>query len=389
MPNSSYLRAGEWVEVRGKAEILSTLDRNGQLEGLPFMPEMLEFCGQRFRVFKRAHKTCDPPNGLAGRRMLRAVHLEGLRCDGAGHGGCQARCLIFWKEDWLKPVEGAGRRREAVPAKHRGCTEAEVRAGAIDGEPSAAAGEPVYVCQSTRIPQATLPLRWWDFSQYVEDYRSGNATLGQLLAAGFVFCYGQLVSAGLGLGSGLRWIYDAVQRLRGATLYPWREGQVPPGQKTPAAKLDLQPGELVRVRSYREILTTIDAAGHNRGMSFDAEMVPFCDRTYKVLDRVSTIINEKTGKMQRLKNDCIILDDVVCLACYAKYRRFCPRAIYPYWREVWLDRVKSPAVERSRALQSPEVESPAVESPAGEIRAVESPALAGAKPEPAETALQR
>src|SRR5262245_45015436 len=100
MINSSELRANEYVEVRSKEEILATLDEHGQLEGLPFMPEMFEFCGKQYRVFKRAHKTCDPPNGLCGRKMLRAVHLEGIRCTGAAHGGCQAQCLIFWKEAW-------------------------------------------------------------------------------------------------------------------------------------------------------------------------------------------------------------------------------------------------------------------------------------------------
>jgi hypothetical protein len=43
------LRAGDWVEVRTREEILSGLDENGRLEGLPFMPEMFNYCGQRFR----------------------------------------------------------------------------------------------------------------------------------------------------------------------------------------------------------------------------------------------------------------------------------------------------------------------------------------------------
>src|SRR3954470_14196478 len=98
---SLNLRAGELVEIRSKEEILATLDSQAQLDGLPFMPEMFAYCGKRLRVFKRAHKTCDPPNGMQGRRMERAVHLEDIRCDGAGHGGCQAGCLIFWKEAWL------------------------------------------------------------------------------------------------------------------------------------------------------------------------------------------------------------------------------------------------------------------------------------------------
>ena len=72
------------------------------------MLEMFAFCGRRFRVSKRAHRTCDTINDICdkGRRMNRVVHLEGVRCDGAAPGGCHALCLIFWKEAWLKPVAG-------------------------------------------------------------------------------------------------------------------------------------------------------------------------------------------------------------------------------------------------------------------------------------------
>jgi len=53
------LKTDDWVEVRSKEEILATLDEKGQLEGMPFMPEMFRFCGQRFQVYKSAHKTCN------------------------------------------------------------------------------------------------------------------------------------------------------------------------------------------------------------------------------------------------------------------------------------------------------------------------------------------
>src|SRR5919201_470703 len=93
------LRSGDLVEVRSEREILATLDERGELDSLPFMPEMLPYCGRRFRVFKVAHKTCDTIEyaGVGLRRMRNAVHLENLRCDGSAHDGCQAGCLIFWK----------------------------------------------------------------------------------------------------------------------------------------------------------------------------------------------------------------------------------------------------------------------------------------------------
>ena len=341
------LRVGEWVEVRTKEEVLQTLDRNGQLEGLPFMPEMFEACGRRFRVFKRAHKTCDPPNGLLGRRMPRAVHLEEFRCNGAAHGGCQAKCLVFWKEAWLKRVDGETSQGASPPEPsiddrarpQPACSERDIVAGTRHGDAQDTPEEPKYICQSTQLRQATLPLSRWDLRQYVEDYTSGNARLSQMLGSFLFFACEQLASAGLGLGTAVRWTYDTIQYARGGTPYPARIGKIPMGAPTPATKLNLKKGELVQIRGYREILGTINEKALNRGMSFDPEMVPYCGGTYRVLGRVSKIINEKTGKMMHLKNDCIMLDQVLCRACYAKHRKFCPRSIYPYWREIWLKRV--------------------------------------------------
>lgn len=330
---SSVLSAGDWVEVLSKEEILATLDETGSLDGLPFMPEMAQYCGMKFRVSKRAHKTCDPPNGLAGRRMLGTVHLEGLRCDGAAHGGCQAKCLLFWKEQWLR----SSKHLAAIPQGAK-CSEQTMHQVAVTVDDS---GEPRYSCQSTQIHSASMPLKWWDIRQYVEDVASGNIRVLQLVAAVWFFLCNQVASAGIGFGTMARRIYE----ITCGTPYPCKVGNIPTGSKTPSAKLDLQPGEYVRVRKYEDILKTVNDSGNNRGMSFDPEMVPYCGKTYRVLSRVTQIINEKTGKMQHLSNDCIMLEGVVCNACYSKYRHFCPRNIYPYWREIWLERIGQGEVE--------------------------------------------
>ena len=347
IPKTLDLRAGEWVEVRSKEEILSTLDKNGRLDELPFMPEMFEHCGRRLQVFKRAHKTCDPVNGLGGRRMEDTVHLEDIRCDGAAHDGCQAGCLIFWKESWLKRVNDKD--NIAVGTTVPGaCTEEDVRAGTRE-QGEALNGEDLpHICQATRVSYATQPLAWWDPRQYVEDYTSGNVKISQMIGSLFFVIYHNIASAGLGFGTAMRWVYDVFQKMRGGVPYPLRAGKVPKGQRTPAAKLDLQPGELVRVKSYAEILETLDENWRNRGMHFDAEMVPYCGQTFRVLKRVEKIIDEKTGKMLRLKNDAIILEGVVCQAFYAKCRKFCPRSYYQYCREVWLERVSEAPSERGK-----------------------------------------
>ena len=117
----------------------------------------------------------------------------------------------------------------------------------------------------------------------------------------------------------------------------------PDPRRPPTEPLDLQPGELVQVRSPAEIKATLDDQGFNRGLSFDREMLPYCGRTLRVKARVNRLIDEKTGRMLRIPKDCIILEGSVCSGECSTGRWFCPREIYPYWREAWLRRVEDPA----------------------------------------------
>lgn len=335
-------RSGDWVVVRSKEEILTTLDGKGELDGMPFMPEMFAYCGQRFRVFKRAHKTCDTVFPIRGRRVADAVHLE-TRCDGQAHGGCQAGCLIFWKTAWLAPAGPDGKPTvDNSPAARSPeastCTEEHVQRATVD--PASGEGtNRAYVCQATRLPYFTTSLNWWQPAQYVEDFTSGNEGLGRMISGFCYMFYNGVMNSGLKVGAPMRWLYDAWQKLRGGVPYPRRSGSIPAGQPTPGGSLNLQPGEWVRVRPYEEILATLDTNNRNRGLFFDAEMVPYCGKTYKVLKRVTKILDEKTGKMLEMKNPCIILDDVYCRSAYSECRMFCPRAIYSYWRELWLERI--------------------------------------------------
>ena len=349
MTTKTKFRIGDWVEVRGKQEILQTLDANGALEGMPFMPEMLVFCGQRFQVYKIAHKTCDySVYPYRTRKLNRTVHLQ-TRCDGTAHDGCQAGCLLYWKVDWLKPIDAnpdavlptavkIDSKMSNCSQPIGGCTEVDLWTHIKS--PAAESGTPTYICQMTQTPFATMPLAWWDPRQYVEDYLSGNVTLARLLSGLIYWAYYSLSQAGIGLGRPMRWLYDQISPICGGSLFPRKPGVIPEGQPTPSGKLNLQPGELVRVKSHERILETVDTENRNRGMHWDAELVPYCGGTYKVLKRVSKIIGERTGKMQEMKSPCIILDSVVCQARYSSCRLFCPKAMYPYWREIWLERVE-------------------------------------------------
>jgi hypothetical protein len=321
------LRVGQRVEVRRPEEILATLDERGELDSLPFMPEMLQYCGRQFTVYKVAHKLCDTQTLTGMRRMDNAVHLAGVRCDGGGHDGCQAACLIYWKHPWLKLVDPAAP-APAEAAAPDGARLLPLLVPASRKSPGED-GVPRYSCQATEILRAapeTVPVR--QLGQYVRDVRSGNAGLWWTLRAFGVGIFNQVQNRSRGLP---RWM-----RFRGGLRWGFLKGTA---DKTPTAEIGLQPGELVRVRSREEIMKTLDHNLKNRGMGFDAEMLRFCGRTARVARRVDHIVDERTGRMLYMKNPCVVLDGVVCEGAY---NGNCPRAITAYWREIWLERVPEP-----------------------------------------------
>jgi hypothetical protein len=343
-PEGLGLRVGDWVEVRSKPEILQTLDARGRLDDLPFMPEMFAYCGQRLRVYKSAHKTCDTIGFTGARSIERAVHLEGVRCDGAQHGGCQAACLIFWKEAWLKPAGGESPPAVEVASHRLGCSESAVLSATQSDGGREEGADATYVCQATELVRASRPLRSYDVRQYVEDYRTRNVKARDLVD-GFAYMVCETaIKAARGPNSRAgRWlvkVYDLVQAARGGRPFPRKRGTIPAGQRTPSGALGLKPGEWVRVKPYEEILKTLDTNNKNRGLYFDAEHVPFCNGRYRVRSIVERIIDEKTGRMLHLKGPSVILEGAWCKSGYSDRRLFCPRSIFPYWRELWLERIE-------------------------------------------------
>lgn len=325
--HADSVRVGDWVWVKSREDILATLDSEGRIDGLPFMPEMMALAGRTLPVSAVTHRTCDTvkTSGTSGttRKMERAVHLGDVRCDGSAHGGCQARCLIFWKEDWLQAAPPEARRsgpndvapeQGSIPAVLEAASHGEGHGDEV----------PVYSCQATELLRATQFVSVRDPRMWLKDVRSRNArtTTALVSLAVLVFNKWQGFSARL----------PRLLRIRDGMTWPFYK---PSGVKRAHPTLDLQPGELVEVKSLEEIEATLDDKGAVRGLRFAAEMIPYCGKQARVLARVDRIIDEKSGRMLKLR-DCIMLEDVWC---QGTFRALCRRKIYTYWREAWLRRV--------------------------------------------------
>jgi hypothetical protein len=326
---ASNFRAGEMVRVRSATEILATLDSEGCLDGMPFMPEMLAFCGRRMRVVASAHKTCDPAHKTGSRRLSMSVHLEQARCDGSAHGGCQAECNLFWNDAWLSS-DGV----DEVNSEQLGMRE-QVDTAKLQGQRA----DGSYMCQATELVRASTKLAPWDPRQYWLDITMRNHSVVVVLRA-LLLSWARLslrIPIAYRLWSKLN---DAVHLTLIGRSAPRIQGLVPVGQSTPTVDLSLHSGDRVKVRDADDIARTLDGNSKNRGMWFDSEQLEFCGREYAVRRKISKILDERTGMMVELKNPCVVLEGVYCGGQHSVGRVLCPRAITPYWRDIWLEKVK-------------------------------------------------
>jgi hypothetical protein len=321
------LRRGDVVTVRSLPEILATLDSDGRVDGMPFMPEMASFCGQTFQVRRRAEKTC--VEGVGMRSLQDTVFLDNLRCDGSAHAGCQRSCLLFWKKAWLKREDGEVRGDGKTAVIESGVEDSQCaccRETPVPPDPEPIGSTPPclsslsqlpttkgdrFYCQSTELAHATSDFPPGKWRCYLHDLHIGELTLRR-----FAYILARAMANRLS------------RLLRGRPYYQLTGQQ----KQTLASELNLQPGQWVEIRSAAEIEATLDAKGRNRGLVFDPEMLLHCGRRYRVAAPLRNIIAEETGRMVQLTNT-VLLEGLTCRGICAKN---CPRANYFYWREIWL-----------------------------------------------------
>lgn len=296
---------GDLVEVRSAAEILSTLDEKGTRENLPFMPEMLAFCGKQFRVSRRAFKTCVDDGDM--RQLDDTVFLEEVRCDGSLHAGCDRGCLIFWKTAWLKPAGSASLNGNSSRSR---VSEAELLSLAQhDGQ---------FFCQSSEIVNASKPLPWWEAKQYLWDLKYNRIPFLLFARSLLIAIYNKFASC--------------------LNFHAWGAVSGVATAGNGSQPLNLRRGEFVRVKPLSQIKATLDSEGKHQNLLFAPAMANFCGQVLLVRDRVENIVLEATPRQRKIK-DTVLLEGATCDGvCH----RLCPRQSLLFWRECWLERVAAP-----------------------------------------------
>jgi hypothetical protein len=304
------LRSGDLVTVRAFPEIALTLDGSGTLNGMPFLPEMLKYCGQTFPVWRRVNKLMQEGVDSGMRRIRELVLLEGPTCDGRSHGDCRRACFPLWKTAWLKPAD---EKPEIRPDRLRGAGNKR----SYESEANLPIGR---TCQVTELRKATAPLLLWDPRRYYWDITSRTYKTGEYLSC---------ILGGIYRKTLKRIIVKVVRKK--PTAKP----------SIPIENLNLQPGELVEVKAADEIHASLDEHGKTRGLYFMPEMWEYCGRRLRVLHPIERMMSEKTGEIRNL-NQSVILEGAICTG---KAHSGCQRICYVFWKDTWLRRVDPPERE--------------------------------------------
>lgn len=304
---AARFRPGDLVEVKSPAEILQTLDRNGALDRLPFMPEMVAYTGKRFRVLRRVVKVC--ASGMKTGSTLRGfdtddvVLLDGLRCSGTDHGGCQKACTIFWKEAWLRRADDAERTAEPSVSD----------LASLKQRLRAKSAPDVYFCQASELLCVTRELTKRErYTKWIDEIRVGNCGASEMAKRLGIFLY---------------W------KVRRILFGPYGRGT---NKATPTASLHLKAGEQVVVKTMDQITATLDARASNRGLWFSPNMRLLCSQKRCVEKPIEKLIVDGSGEMRHLR-DTVFLEGSFCSCSHIAFGG-CSRGEYVYWREIWLNR---------------------------------------------------
>jgi len=100
----SRLTTNDWVRVRSKQEIQTTLDSWNELRGCAFLANMWQYCGSTQQVLVSMKRFLDERDYKV-KKCNGIILLKGVMCEGTPvFGGCDRRCHFFWREEWLEKI---------------------------------------------------------------------------------------------------------------------------------------------------------------------------------------------------------------------------------------------------------------------------------------------
>jgi len=102
-------------------------------------------------------------------------------------------------------------------------------------------------------------------------------------------------------------------------------------------EVPLKKGDLVKVRSKEEILSTLDPFNELKGCAFLFEMHQYCGTEQRVFKSMERFMDERDYKVKKTKG-LILLENNFCTGTPVFGK--CDRSCFLFWREEWLEKIR-------------------------------------------------
>jgi hypothetical protein len=99
----------------------------------------------------------------------------------------------------------------------------------------------------------------------------------------------------------------------------------------------LKKGDLVKVRSKEEIMSTLDPFQELKGCAFLIEMHQYCGTEQRVFKPMERFMDERDYKVKKTRG-LILLENNFCSGTPVFGK--CDRSCFLFWREEWLEKIE-------------------------------------------------
>lgn len=95
-------------------------------------------------------------------------------------------------------------------------------------------------------------------------------------------------------------------------------------------------GDIVKVRSFGEIKSTLNPFGELKGCAFLAQMRQYCGTQQRVFKSMNYFLDERDYKVKKTRG-LVLLENVFCNG--TPVFGTCDRSCFLFWREEWLEKI--------------------------------------------------
>jgi hypothetical protein len=298
---------GDTVRILDIEKIQQTLGEDSMLDGCLMTEQMYLHCGQLHTIVKVVDNIFLEQDNRMYRTKASLYALDKLYCNGIcneSSNRCDKSCYLFWHENWLSSDELNNKSFKQVNNKNG------------DKDFVSNTGNNQYTVSGKQ-----LRTDWDPNNKNCQLKHIRKTTIKNSI---FNCIYQYIVHSITNIKKYIVCFYRS-----------FKNNKATRPQSTYSDESVIYPGDIVKVKSKKEISSMLDSNRKYMGCFFMNEMYDCCEREYKVHNKIDFFFDETKNKMCKCSN-IFLLEDSTCSGKRKLYMQKCNRGCYFFWNKDWL-----------------------------------------------------